>query len=109
MSAKLSFKIGRNSVGDKAKCLIIAEISANHNNNFTTIKKLIKSAKKSGADIVKIQTYTADTITINSKKKDFKIKNSNPWRKKNIYGIFIKAETSNFLTKKIFNFVKKLE
>ena len=46
MNTKQSFKIGRNSVGDKAKCLIIAEISANHNNNFTTIKKLIKSAKK---------------------------------------------------------------
>ena len=90
MSAKLSFKIGRNSVGDKAKCLIIAEISANHNNNFTTIKKLIKSAKKSGADIVKIQTYTADTITINSKKKILKLKIQIHGVNKNIYGIFIK-------------------
>ena len=97
MSAKLSFKIGRNSVGDKAKCLIIAEISANHNNNFTTIKKLIKSAKKSGADIVKIQTYTADTITINSKKKDFKIKNSNPWSKqKYLWNLYKKLKLQIF-------------
>jgi pseudaminic acid synthase len=109
MNIKLSFKIGKNSVGDKAKCLIIAEISANHNNNFTTIKKLITSAKKSGADIVKIQTYTADTITINSKKKDFKIKNSNPWSKqKYLWNLYKKAETSNFLTKKIFRFCKKI-
>ena len=81
MNSKHSFKIGKKFVGNNAKCLIIAEISENHNNNFNIIKKLIISAKKSGADVIKIQTYTADTITINSKKKDFKIKNSNPWCK----------------------------
>ena len=109
MNSKLSFKIGKKLVGNNSKCLIIAEISANHNNNFKTIKKLITSAKKSGADIIKIQTYTADTITINSKKKDFKIKNSNPWsKKKYLWNLYKKAETSNFLTTKIFEFCKKI-
>ena len=46
MSFKNNFKIGKIFVGINHKCLIIAEISANHNNNFKTIKKLINSAKK---------------------------------------------------------------
>ena len=53
---KDNFKIGKIFVGKNHKCLIIAEISANHNNNLKIIKKLIDSAKKNGADIIKIQT-----------------------------------------------------
>ena len=54
---------------------LIAEISANHNGSIKNAKKLIMSAKKNGADAVKIQSYTADTITLNSKNKYFRIKN----------------------------------
>ena len=64
---------------------MVAEISANHNNNFNTIKKLITSAKKCGADLIKIQTYTADTITINSKKRDFLIKKEKSLEQKKIF------------------------
>ena len=81
MYLKKNFKIGKKHVGDDHKCLIIAEISANHNNNFQTIKKLINAAKKSGADLIKIQTYTAETLTIKSDRKDFQIKKKNPWGK----------------------------
>ena len=90
MNLKKNFKIGNNFVGESSKSLIIAEISANHNNNFKTTKKLIRSAKKSGADVIKIQTYTADTLTIKSNKKDFKIKKKIHGVKANIYGIYIK-------------------
>ena len=48
---------------------LIAEISANHCGKLSLAKKLIKSAKKNGADAVKLQTFTADTMTIKSKKK----------------------------------------
>ena len=74
MNLVRNFKIGKKSIGEDSKSLIIAEISANHNNNFKTIKKLINSAKKSGADIIKIQTYTANSLTIKSNKKDFQIR-----------------------------------
>ena len=84
------FRIGNQMVGDGFRSLIISEISANHNNNFHTFKKLIKAAKNNGADLIKIQTYTADTLTINSKKKDFLIKKKILGVKKNIYGIYIK-------------------
>ena len=74
MVFKKNFKIGSKNIGEHQRCLIVAEISANHNNNFKIVKKLIKSAKKSGADLIKIQTYTADSLTLKSNKKDFKIK-----------------------------------
>ena len=53
---------------------IIAEVSANHNGSIQRAKNTIKAAHKSGADAVKIQTYTADTMTIDSSNEDFKIK-----------------------------------
>ena len=109
MNFKKNFKIGNKFVGEKSKCLIIAEISANHNNNFKTIKKLINSAKKNGADIIKIQTYTADTLTIKSEKKDFQIKKKNPWNKnKNLWNLYKKAETSKKLTSKIFKYSRSI-
>ena len=109
MNLKINFKIGNNFVGENNKSLIIAEISANHNNNFKTIKKLISSAKKNGADIIKIQTYTADTLTIKSNKKDFRIKKKNPWSKnKNLWNLYKKAETSKELTLKIFQYSRSI-
>ena len=109
MNLKKVFKIGKKIIGEDNKCLIIAEISANHNNNFDTIKKLINSAKKSGADIIKIQTYTADTLTIESNKKDFQIKKRNPWSKnKNLWNLYKKAETSEKLTTKIFKYSRSI-
>lgn len=102
-----SFKIGNKKIGINEKCLIVAEISANHNKNFNITKKLIDSAYKNGADIIKIQTYTADTLTINSKKKDFLINKNNSWKDSEfLWKLYKKAETSNEITKKIFKYCK---
>tara|TARA_Y100000588_G_C14259534_1_gene927013 strand:- start:1337 stop:2401 length:1065 start_codon:yes stop_codon:yes gene_type:complete len=109
MYFKKNFKIGSKFIGEDHKCLIVAEISANHNNDFKTIKKLINSAKKNGADLIKIQTYTADTLTIKSNKKDFLIKKKNPWNKnKNLWNLYKKAETSKKLTFKIFKYSRSI-
>ena len=103
------FKIGSKIVGNDYKCLIIAEISANHNNDLVTFKKLVKAAKNNGADLIKIQTYTADTLTINSKKKDFLIKKKNPWsKKKYLWNLYKEAQTPIELTSKIFKYSKKI-
>ena len=73
-------------INTKNQPFIVAEISANHNNNLNRALKLIDEAKKAGAHAVKIQTYTADTLTIKSNKKDFQIKRKNPWSKnKNLW------------------------
>ena len=59
---------------DSGRPFFIAEISANHNGLLKNAKKLISMAKKYGADAVKLQTYTPDTMTIKSDKDQFKIK-----------------------------------
>lgn len=101
-------KIGNKILGKKYPCLVIAEISANHDGDFNRMKRLIKSAKKAGADLIKIQSYTADSLTLNSKKKDFIINNSSPWKKNQYFwNLYKKAETPIGWHGKIFNYAKK--
>ena len=57
MSFKKNFKICSKNIGESHISLIVAEISANHNNNFKIVKRLIKSAKKSGADLINSNIY----------------------------------------------------
>ena len=63
-------KINNNFIGNGHKTYIIAELSANHNQDYNVALKLIHEAKNAGADAVKLQTYRADTITINCDKED---------------------------------------
>lgn len=73
---------------------IIAEMSANHCGDIELAKKIIYKAKEIGADAVKIQTYTADTITINSNNEEFQIKDEgNLWKGENLYSLYQKAYT----------------
>ena len=75
------------------KIFVVAEMSANHSSNIKNAYKIIDQAKNIGVDAIKIQLYKANKITINSKKKDFKIKNLN-WKKyNNLYNLYKKAET----------------
>lgn len=73
---------------------IIAEMSANHCGDIELAKKIIKSAKDCGTDAVKIQTYTADTITINCSNPEFQIADKNSlWNGENLYSLYHKAYT----------------
>ena len=71
---------------------IIAELSANHNGSIDTAIETIRAAKRAGADAIKLQTYTADTITIDSDKDDFIIKGT-IWEGKNLYQLYKEAYT----------------
>ncbi len=73
--------------------LIVAELSANHNQDIEIAKKTIKAAKECGADAVKIQTYTPDTMTINCSKDYFKINHGTIWDGKNLYDLYKEAYT----------------
>ena len=71
MNNNLNIKIAGRSIGSNYRPYIIAEMSANHNGNIERAFKIIDEAKKAGADAVKLQTYTSDTITLNCDKEDF--------------------------------------
>jgi len=103
------FFIGKRQIGDNSKCFIVAEISASHNKNLKHTLNLIREAKKSGADAIKLQTYTPDTITLRSNKSDFKIKKNSPWKKfQNLWNLYDKAHMPWKWQKKIFDLANKL-
>ena len=82
-----NFKINENS-----PIFIIAELSANHNGDLATAIETIRAAKRTGANCIKLQTYSADTITINCNKDDFLIKGT-IWNGKNLYELYQEAYT----------------
>jgi len=75
------------------KTFIIAELSANHNHDFALAVKTIEAAAKAGADAIKVQTYTADTITIDCDNDYFKIKQGTIWDGKTLYQLYKEAYT----------------
>jgi pseudaminic acid synthase len=90
------------------KTYFIAEISANHNGSLQQAKKIIYTAKKYGADAVKLQTYTPDTMTIKSNKSDFKIRGG-LWNGKTLWDLYEKAQTPFEWHKELFDYAKKIK
>lgn len=84
-----SFKIADKLVGEGCEPFIIAEMSANHGNDINKAIEIIKEAKKSGADAIKIQTYTADTLTIDCKREPFEAKGA--WEGQYLYDLYLDA------------------
>lgn len=85
-------KIADKILDQNSSCFIIAELSANHNGNLEVALDTVRAAKRAGADCIKLQTYTAETITINSDKEDFLIKGT-IWNGKNLYHLYQEAYT----------------
>ena len=84
-------KIENHVISENSPTYIVAEMSANHNMDFNRAKEIIKAAKESGADAIKIQTYTPDTITIDSDMPAFRA--SDIWNAKTLYELYKKAYT----------------
>jgi pseudaminic acid synthase len=84
-------KIGNFEIG-KDRVFIIAELSANHNGSIDLAIETIRAAKRAGADCIKFQTYTADTLTIDSDKDDFLIKGT-IWEGRKLYELYKEAYT----------------
>jgi len=93
-------------INNESKVFIIAELSANHNGSFDIAVETIRAAKRAGADCIKLQTYTADTITIDSNKDDFLIKGT-IWEGKNLYQLYKEAFTPWEWHKEIFKIAKE--
>ena len=89
------------------RTFIIAEISANHNGSIELAKKTILAAKEAGVDAVKIQTYTADTITLDCDKEDFQIQGG-LWDGYNLYSLYQEAYTPWEWHKELFDYAKEI-
>ncbi|EAT12530.1 pseudaminic acid synthase [Bermanella marisrubri] len=98
-----AIKIDNRRIALDEKPYIVAELSANHNGSLDEAKRLIALAKKSGANAVKLQTYTPDTITINCDKPDFKISDG-LWEGYTLYDLYVEAHTPFEWHKELFEY-----
>lgn len=101
-----SLSIDTFKIDEYSPVFIIAELSANHNGSLQTAIETIKAAKRAGANAIKLQTYTADTITIDCKSEDFKIKQGTIWDGKYLYDLYKEAYTPWEWHEELFNAAK---
>lgn len=102
-------KFGQYLINNLSPTFIIAELSANHGQNIDIAKQTIKAAKDAGANAIKLQTYTADTMTINSDKDYFKINNETLWDGKTLYNLYEEAHTPWDWHQELFEYAKELD
>src|SRR6516164_8179868 len=88
-----SLTIGSRKVGPGQSVYLVAELSANHNQDFDQAVQLIRAARDAGADAVKLQTYTADTLTIRSDRPEFQIRGGTLWDGWNLHDLYQQAYT----------------
>lgn len=86
-----ALKLGERLVGAGEPVYIIAELSANHRNRFEEAVRLVEAAKAAGADAVKLQTYTPDTLTLCSDKEIFRIRGGTLWDGRTLYDLYREA------------------
>lgn len=101
-------KIGNFNL-QKDGVFIIAELSANHNGSLQTALDTIKAAKECGANAIKLQTYTADTLTLNCKNEDFQIAGGTLWDGKTLYELYKEAYTPWEWHEELFAYARSLK
>jgi pseudaminic acid synthase len=85
--------IGGRKVGPGHPTYVVAEMSGNHNGDFEKAVRLVHAAHESGADAIKLQTYTADTLTIDCDNEHFRIASGTPWDGRTLYELYKEAFT----------------
>ncbi len=101
------FRIGKRSIGKNSPVFVIAEVSGNHNQSIKQAFKIIDAAAEAGADAIKLQTYTPDTITIDSDRPEFVVKTGRDWKGKTLYQLYGEAYTPWEWHKELFAYAKK--
>jgi pseudaminic acid synthase len=88
-----SVQIAGRTIGAGCPVFIVAELSANHHGRLAEAVELVRIARRCGADAVKLQTYTADTLTLRSTRPCFRIDAASPWRGEMLYDLYRRAAT----------------
>lgn len=102
-----TFKIGSKTIGGNEACFIIAELSANHGGDINIAIETIKAAKKIGADAIKLQTFTPDTITLNCKREEFLINHGTQWDGQYLYDLYKKTHLPKTWHETLFKVAKE--
>ena len=103
-----TISINGRSIGIDYSPYIIAELSANHNGSLDTALKIVEQAKLCGADAIKLQTYKADTITLNSYNEEFMIRGG-LWDGQSLYELYEKAHMPWEWHKPLFDYARQLD
>lgn len=101
-------QINQRNIGIQYPPYVIAELSANHNGSLDTALKIIEEAKRCGADAIKLQTYSADTITLNSQNEEFMIRGG-LWDGQSLYELYQKAQMPWEWHKPLFDHARALD
>ena len=101
-------KIGNFTISEESKTFVIAELSANLNQDISIAKKTIEFAAQAGANAIKLQTYTPDTITLNSTREPFRISGGTIWDGNYLYNLYQKAYTPWEWHEELFDLAKSL-
>jgi pseudaminic acid synthase len=107
-SITAGLKIGSRLIDDQHPTYIVAEVSANHHQCLATARELIYAIKETGADAVKLQTYTADSMTIDSHQSDFLIGEGTAWAGQRLYQLYAQAATPWEWHAELFDLARQL-
>jgi pseudaminic acid synthase len=86
-----TIRIAEKEIGFDRPVYLVAELSANHNQDYEQAARIVQAAKEAGADAVKLQTYTADTITISSDREEFQVKGGTLWDGRTLHNLYAEA------------------
>lgn len=105
----MAIKIDGFEISEDSKTFIIAELSANHNHDLQVALNTVKAAKDIGADAIKLQTYTADTLTLNCDNEYFKVQHGTIWDGETLHSLYQKAYTPWEWHKEIMDYAASLD